>query len=419
MKVVHVSTFDNMGGAARAACRLHQGLRRLGTDSSMFVAYKNSNDPSVTEYNRTKKLLVQIIRRWRRRRISRVFSPYRRNAPNSVSNFDSDETLFGADPWKQLPAADVIHLHWIVQFLDYSSFFASLPERKQLVWTLHDMAPLAGGCHWTYGCDRFAEQCGSCPQLVSKSESDATRMIWLRKRQSLATLEPGQLHIVTPSRWLGSEAQRSSLLSRFPCSVIPYGLDTDVFAPRDRLFARSSLGIAPDAKVILFAADGINVRRKGLHLLLNALKGLPSDQRVVLLSVGPGDPPTLQGFEGRHLPPLDDDERLSSVYSAADIYVAPSECDNLPNTVLESIACGVPVAAFAVGGIPDAVRPGLTGYLARPGDVADLTAIICRLLERDDERAQMSRTCRSVAVQEYALEIQARRYLDLYKELLH
>jgi glycosyltransferase involved in cell wall biosynthesis len=415
---VHVDTFDNMGGAARAAYRLHQGLRRLGTDSSMFVAYKKSSDPSVREYMRTKKLLVQVIRRWRRWRISHIFRPYRSNAPNAAVNFDSDETLFGADPWKQLPAADVIHLHWVVQFLDYSSFFASLPEGKQLVWTLHDMAPLAGGCHWTYGCEKFTEQCGACPQLGSSSESDVTRGIWLRKRASLETLHSRQLHIVAPSRWLASEAKRSSLLSRFSCSVIPYGLDTDVFAPRDRLAARSSLGIAPDTKIILFAADAINIRRKGLHLLTDALGGLPSKGQVVLLSVGRGEAPSVEGFSCRYLQPMDDDERLSSVYSAADIYVAPSEQDNLPNTVLESIACGVPVVAFGVGGIPDVVRPGLTGYLAHPGEVADLRAAICRLLERDDERAEMSKTCRNVAVQEYALEVQARRYLDLYRGLL-
>jgi len=418
LRVVHVNTFDKTGGAARAAYRLHQGLCRLGVDSSMFVAYRNSNDPSVLAYVPTKKLLARFIRRWRRGRISRIFNPYRRNALHAVLNFNSDETLFGADPWKQLPAADVIHLHWVVQFLDYSSFFASLPGGKQLVWTLHDMASFTGGCHWTYGCDKFTEQCGACPQLGSKSGSDVTRRIWLRKRRSLATLHPRQLHIVTPSRWLASEAKRSSLLSRFPCSVIPNGLDTDVFAPRDRLFARSSLEIAPDAKVILFAADGLNVRRKGFHFLLDALRGLHSDEEVVLLSLGPGNTPSIEGFSCRHLPPLDDDERLSSVYSAADIYVAPSEHDNLPNTVLESIACGLPVVAFDVGGIPDAVRPGLTGYLARPGDVSDLRAIICRILERDDERAEMSRTCRNVALQEYALEVQARRYLDLYEEVL-
>jgi glycosyltransferase involved in cell wall biosynthesis len=417
VKVVHVSTSDT-GGAGRAAYRLHQGLCRLGIDSSMFVAHKKSSDPSVREYSRTKGLSTQFIRRWRRWQISRVFRPYRRNARNSVWNFNSDETAFGADPWSQLPAADLIHLHWVVQFVDYSSFFASLPEGKQFVWTLHDMAPLAGGCHWTYGCERFTEQCGACPQLGSSSESDVTRGIWLRRRASLERLHSRQLHIVAPSRWLASEAKRSSLFSRFPCSVIPYGLDTDVFAPQGQRSSRIALGVAPDTRVILFAADGINDRRKGLHLLFEALRGLRAERETILLSLGPGRPPRGDGFSYRHLPRVNDDLLLASIYSAGDIYVAPSEQDNLPNTVLESIACGVPVAAFGVGGIPDVVRPGLTGYLARPGDVADLRAAICRMLERDDERAAMSKTCRKVAVQEYALEVQARRYLDLYQGLL-
>jgi glycosyltransferase involved in cell wall biosynthesis len=384
----------------------------------MFVAYKNTNDTSVQAYIRTRTLLPRLARRWRRERISRVFNPYRRSAPEAISNFDSDETAFGADPWNQLPAADVIHLHWVTQFLDHASFFALLPEERKLVWTLHDMAPLAGGCHWTYACDRFTDQCGACPQLGSKSESDITRKIWLRKQESLARLDSRQLHIVAPSRWLAGEATRSSLLSRFECSVIPNGLDTGVFAPRDRTSGRKSLGIAQDAKVLLFAADGLNVRRKGLHLLLDALRSLRLEAKPVLLSIGRGSPPIVDGFACHHVPPVDDDERLSSVYSAADIYVAPSEHDNLPNTVLESIACGVPVVAFAVGGIPDAVRPGVTGLLAKPGDLASLRAEIINLLANNQMRREMSSNCRKIAVQEYSLELQARRYMALYQAML-
>jgi glycosyltransferase involved in cell wall biosynthesis len=278
------------------------------------------------------------------------------------------------------------------------------------------MAPLAGGCHWTNECGKFAEQCGACPQLGSNAEQDVTRTIWLRKRESLAKLDSHQLHVVTPSRWLAAEAGRSSLLSRFQCSVIPYGLDTDTFSPRDRASARRNLGIPPDVKVLLFAADAINVRRKGLHLLLDALRGLHFKEQLVLLSIGRGNPPTVDGFACYHEPPLDDDERLSYVYSAADIYVAPSEQDNLPNTVLESIACGVPVVAFEVGGIPDAVRPGVTGLLAKPGDPASLRAEIMNLLTNDEKRSEMSSNCRKVAVQEYSLELQAKRYMTLYQK---
>jgi len=176
-------------------------------------------------------------------------------------------------------------------------------------------------------------------------------------------------------------------------------------------------GIPFDAKAILFIADGLHIQRKGLHLLVEALAGGDPDGDVFLICVGPGFPPDLRRFPHNHVEAVHDDRLLSQIYSSADVLVVPSLQENLPNTAVEAISCGTPVVGFAVGGIPDIVRPGLTGSLARPGDAGDLRRAITELLNNQNRKV-MSESCRRIALQEYSLENQARRYLDLYEQLL-
>jgi glycosyltransferase involved in cell wall biosynthesis len=332
--------------------------------------------------------------------------------------FSDDRAKYGKDPWRHLPESDLIQLHWVTRFVDYQAFFDLIPASTPVVWTLHDMVAFTGGCHYDQGCNRFAQSCGRCPQLGSESDTDLTRQVWQRKWKIFQKLRPQQLHIVTPSHWLGEQVGQSSLLSRFPHSVIPYGLDTEMFAPRDRRVSRELLRIPLHAKVVLFIANGVSDPRKGFRLLARALRSIESPSGMFLLSLGPGASADFGGFPSAHIGQQDDDLFLSHVYSAADILVAPSLQDNLPNTVLESISCGTPVVGFAVGGIPDIVRPGLTGLLAAPGEVVSLRTAIVDLLKNEEGRKDMAIHCRKIATQEYALEIQARRYLKLYEDVL-
>jgi glycosyltransferase involved in cell wall biosynthesis len=177
------------------------------------------------------------------------------------------------------------------------------------------------------------------------------------------------------------------------------------------------LGIPPAVKVILFVSHEIHTPRKGLHLLTSALAEIGSDQKIFLLSLGIGPIAEVKRFPYCHIPMVTEDRLLSLIYSAADIFVAPSLADNLPNTILESIACGTPVVAFDAGGMPDAVRPGITGLLAKTGDQAELCTAILQLLGNDSKRAEMSANCRRIALDEYAITIQANRYLKLYEEM--
>jgi glycosyltransferase involved in cell wall biosynthesis len=418
VKIVHINTFDRLGGAARAANRLHDGLQRIGQESCMFVLDKTSHDPFVTKYEPPGDLLSRLGRTVGRQTLGRATSRYRATAPAGLSFFTDDRTIYGKDAWQHIPDNDLIQLHWVSGFLDYRSFFAALPARKPVVWTLHGMDAITGGCFYDNGCGRFTEKCGACPQLGSRTDADLTHQVWKRKRESYSRLGRAQLHIVTPSRWLREEVKRSSLLSSFPCTVIPNGLDTDVFVPRSRSVAREVLGVPPGAKVILFIADGLHDPRKGFHLLAEALAGMMSDGNVFLTSLGPGYPPSLQGLRHLQIESLNNDRFLSYVYSAADIFVAPSLQENLPNTVLESMSCGTPVVGFAVGGIPDLVRPGLTGLLAKPADALDLRRAITEILSDNDRLKGMAVNCRKVVTEEYNLELQARRYLNLYSEAL-
>ena len=414
MRIVHVAASDCEGGAARAAYRLHDGLKALGQDSQMFVGNKVSHDGSVKQYAPPSSSMARFVSLARRTRIARAFGKDR-DSSASATMFSDDRTGYRAEVWNQCPAGDVLNLHWVSGFLDYASFFQWLPERTPLVWTLHDMNPFTGGCHYDAGCARFRAECGACPQLRSRTTTDLSRQIWRRKRKALARVRPERLHVVTPSRWLGEEVKRSSLFSRFERSVIPYGLNTEVFRPRDRRLMRDALGIPPQAKVILFSARAVWDPRKGLDWLERSLEGSAPGLQLFLVSLGSGAAVKSKSIPHTHVDAISDDRLLACMYSAADIFVAPSLQDNLPNTVLESIACGTPVVAFAAGGIPDAVRNGKTGYVVPVADSAGLQKAMVELLANDSMRAEMSENCRKVAVQEYDLKIQARRYMELYK----
>jgi glycosyltransferase involved in cell wall biosynthesis len=231
------------------------------------------------------------------------------------------------------------------------------------------------------------------------------------------------MHVVSPSRWLAAEAQRSTLLGQFDISVIPYGLNTHTFAPLDRASVRQSLGLPQDAALVLFAAAALDNRRKGLDLLTAALgrlatKQTPHRRPVHLLTIGDRPPTMPFPLPHHHLGATNDDRRLAEAYNAADVFVIPSRDDNLPNTVLESLACGTPVVGFAVGGIPDMVRMGETGLLAAPEDTCAMAEAIERVLVDAELRSRLAENARRVAVTEYDAAIQAGRYAALYAQIL-
>ena len=416
MRVLHLSTFEADAGAGIAAYRLHAGLRRAGVDSRMLVLDRRGDDPTVAALRLPRDPVRRVLRRLAKERIRRDLAPY--SPPPGYERFRDDRSEHGGDLVRQLPAADVITLHWVNGMLDYGTFFAEAPRRAPLVWRLADMSPFTGGCHYDYGCGAFALRCGRCPQLGSDDPGDLSAQVLGRKLAALAQVPAERLHLVAPSTWTGEMARRSAALGRFPLTVIPNGLDTAVFAPVAKAEARARLGLPPRARIVMFVAADVGNRRKGFDLLAEALAGLGDEAPgLLLVSVGRGEP-RVAGAPGRHLGYIGDDARRALVYAAADLFVIPSLQESFGQTVIEALACGTPVVGFAAGGIPDLVRPGRTGLLAPVGDAAALRAAIARLLRDHEDRERMGREARAVAEAEYASPVQVARYLALYRRLL-
>lgn len=385
----------------------------------MLVKYKSSQDPKVAEFVLPMDFGARWRRRSRRKAIVNSIRPYAQTRPPGLELFSEDRTPYGGAMLAQIPSCDVMNLHWVAAYIDYEHFFHAASQQAGIVWTLHDMNAVTGGCHYDMECERYSQRCGTCPQLGSRDVNDLASQVWDRKRAVFDQLDSKKLCIVTPSRWLGQVVKRSPIFSRFRVETIPYGLDLDEFAPRDRHAARDVLGISQQAKVVLFIAEMVDNRRKGFSLLAEALAGCAgSVDQLWLLSVG-NNPPKIEGeFQGSHLSYLGNDRMLSLAYSAADLFVIPSLQDNLPNTVLEAMACGTPVAGFDVGGIRDMVRHEDTGLLASPGDVNGLRSAIIQLLNDQAKRRSMGQRARQIALAEYPLVLQAQRYSDLYKNLI-
>jgi len=430
MRVVHISVYDYFGGAARSAYRLQAGLLQLSCDSSMLVGTRDTNDSNVVLFQPPNNTPSRLLRYARRKNIAASFRRYRNTRPAGLEAFSDDRCEHQAAILEQIPDCDIIHLHWIAGLFDYRAFLHVAALRAPIIWTLHDMNPFTGGCHYDRECGRFASQCGQCPQLGSSDSSDLSHAIWRRKRRAFSAIPPGRLHVAAPSRWLAREAIRSSLLRGIPISVIPYGLDTDAFAPHDVSLARNILGIPQGACVLFFAAHWLGEPRKGFSLLAEALAGLNNIPNLFLLSAGKcGDTPPVT-IPHRNLGIVESEQLLSLAYSAADVFVLPTLQDNLPNTLLESLSCGTPVAAFNVGGIPDALGDALgdaggiisgcapIGVLARPGDVIDLRRAIRELLAHPGLRTTLRGNCRQRALRDYTLKNSARRYMTLYTGLL-
>jgi glycosyltransferase involved in cell wall biosynthesis len=282
------------------------------------------------------------------------------------------------------------------------------------------MWSFTGHCAYSYDCDRWKIGCGKCPypDRYPHIYADNTKLEWKLKDW---VYSHANLTIVAPSQWLAAEA-RASMLGRYNVRCIPYGIDTEAYQPIDTHECRQAIGLPIDKKIIMFGATDLTDERKGGDLLLKSLQNLPESikSETILLTFGSGGEEIAQqvGMKVVNLGYLNSDREKSIAYSAADLFIFPTRADNLPLVLQESIACGTPMVSFKIGGVPDLVRPGITGYLAEPEDCIDLCSGIVRLLEDNDLRQVMSTNCREIALKEYALSIQAQRYLELYQQLL-
>jgi glycosyltransferase involved in cell wall biosynthesis len=314
-------------------------------------------------------------------------------------------------------APDLVHLHWIA---DGFLRIEDLPALgRPLVWTLHDSWAFTGGCHVPQSCVRYRESCGSCPSLGSTRDRDLSRRVWERKRRAWEDLP---VALVAPSRWLASCAEASTLLGGRSCRVIPNGLDLERFRPGDREAWRDRLGLPRDRRIVL--SGGVNViedSNKGHDLLVDALRRLPAMSPGLDLEwVVYGSPAGIRlpdvPFPARSLGIVTDEATMTGLLGASDVFVAPSRQENLPNTILEAMACGLPAVAFESGGIPDLIEHRRTGWMAPPFDAGELARGIAWVLEEEPRRRALGELARRRAEQRFDLALVARRYAELYDE---
>lgn len=393
--VVHLSHFDEYGGAARSAYRLHDGLRRLGARSKMIVGVKTGDDPDVHQHQATFADKVA-------NRIGYELGVQYAYLPSTRS--------IGRHPWFR--SADVVQLANIHGGWMSHMQLPALTRGKRVVWCIHDMWSFTGHCGYSYGHDGWLTGCGSCPHLTAYPalRRDGTQLNWRLKQRLYRKLD---LTIVAPSRWLADQASRSPLLERFGVRVIPYGVDTDRFAPMAQVEARAQLRLPQDEPLVL--VTGLEPR-KGSGLLGGILDAAERRAgRPVELAVSGGtanaEPPA--GVAYHDLGVLDE-ATMRVAYAAADVYVLPTLHDNLPNTILEALACGAAVVATNVGGIPDMIVDGVSG-LVRPVDAAALGEAVGGVLASRELRDRLRAGSRERAVRTFGLEQQARAYLDVYE----
>ncbi|MBC8002131.1 MAG: glycosyltransferase [Opitutaceae bacterium] len=422
MRIVHLSTVDSRGGAARSAFRLHRGLSAVGIESSMLVKQKSSRDEQVTVASLAQGVdAVATTLHWDSIQTRCI---YERRTAISNTHFSLPGPGYDLSQHPLVAQADIIHLHWVSHLVSPPAVAALGQLGKPLVWTLHDQRPFTGGCHFSAGCRQFETDCATCPQLTvdrfgltSAALADAIELFGARA-----------ITVVSPSRWLADCARSSKLFRNSRVEVIPYGLETDVFRPRDKATACTAWQLNPRTTYFLFGAFDWAEKRKGIAVLAQALEECRRDaafgQRlkdgsVEFLCFGQ----TLPEIEALALPvrflgQIDSDDRMASAYSAAAAVLLPSLEDNLPNVLLEAMCCGTPVIAHRVGGVPDVVEHGVNGLLVPTGDARQFGEAIRTLAGDPDRRETLSANCRREIPPRYTLAQQARRYRELYEELL-
>lgn len=403
MKVLHLSTYDVSGGAAIAAYRLHKALQNRGIDSRMLVARKQSEDDSVRVWP-CKQASPGRFQRWINERQRRRFRNSLEPIPEHAYFNGCRSSYRFSDVADEIHACDVIHLHWVANFLDWPETLPQLAAAKPLVWTLHDHFPLSGIWHYppagpvSGGLHRFNHQ------------------VFEEKLQAATQIPTHRLRVVSPSNELHTAALKSSVLGRFRNDCIFHAVDTNVFRPVEQRTAREALNLPTEATIVGFLADNLTEPRKGGHLLVEALKR--AGKRIdLLLTAGKGSP--LQtGIPSVHLGPLRNERLLAMFYSAADLFICPSTQEAFGLTALESLACGTPVVGFRVGGIPDLVVSGETGVVIDTPTTESLSISIDSLLLSRQQLSEMRPICRSRVLDFFCICKHARDILVLYKDIL-
>ena len=385
MRVLIINTSERTGGAAVAANRLMKALNNHGAKAKMLVRDKDTESLTVVPLPHSPRLRWHFL--WERLVIfCRLHFSRQHLFEVDIANAGSDVTKL-----PEFQEADVIHLHWINQgMLSLKGIQKILQSGKPVVWTMHDIWPATAFCHVTLGCQHFTSQCGNCRLLPGGgSSNDFSTTIWKRKQRMLAD---GSIYFVACSHWLESEAKRSALLSGQKITSIP------------------------NKKLILFASQRVTNANKGMDYLIEACRQLQLPDAAVVILGGHAEEVVPQlPLEAYPLGYVNEEQRIVDVYHAADVFVLPSLSENLPNTIMEAMACGVPCVGFKVGGIPEEIDHRRNGYVAEYRSAEDLARGIRWILTEADYE-ELSKNAVHKVVQNYSQQSVALKYLDVYHQ---
>jgi len=447
MRILQVNAYDDGGGAEAVTRQLFQAYRCLGHRSWLAVGQKRSDDPDIltipndafrSEWGERclalGELLSPLVGRvrgaWRLRRLLQTWVAHPKRWLDLYlgrENFDFPAA------WRLLDLTDgrpdIVHCHnlhggWFPRggFFDLRAL-SWLSRQVPTVMTLHDTWLLSGHCACTLGCERWKTGCGDCPDLTiyPAISRDATAYNWRRKR---AIYAKSTLYVATPSRWLMERVQKSMLAaSLVEARVIPNGVDLSIFYPAGKEEARSTLGLPQDVKVLLFVASAAKRNMfkdyQTIHAAAIHVGAGFQGQRVIVVVLGEsGETEPFSNGEIRFIPFEKDRRTVARFYQAADVYVHAAKADTFPSTVLEALACGTPVVATAVDGIPEQVDDGHTGFLVLGGDAEGMASRILQLLSDDVLRRQMGAQAVEVVRRRFDLSQQVHTYLDWYQEII-
>ena len=412
MRVLIINTSDRAGGAAVAANRLMMALINNGVKAKMLVRDKDTDSLTVVSLPKSpmnrwrflwERLVIFCRLRFQRRHLFEV----------DIANTGADITRL-----REFQEADIIHLHWINQgMLSLSGIRQILRSGKPVVWTMHDIWPATAICHVTLGCRHFTSQCHHCRLLPGGgSRNDLSTTIWQKKRRMI---ENESIYFVACSHWLESEAKKSALLDGQKVTSVPNPIDTHIYKRGNKQEARQRLGLPLDKKLILFASQRVTNENKGMGYLVEACRQLADMPQlgVVILGGHAEEVVDQLPLEAYPLGYVNDEQRIVDVYRAADVFVLPSLSENLPNTIMEAMACGVPCVGFKVGGIPEEIDHLKNGYVAAYRDADDLAKGIQWVLQEADYESLSQQAVHKVA-QCYSQQSVAVKYIEVYQQAM-
>ncbi|HXI00421.1 MAG TPA: glycosyltransferase family 4 protein [Sphingobacteriaceae bacterium] len=419
MKVTLINRDDAGGGAAMACLRLFKALDSNQVDVSMLVQDKTSHEEKIKSTIQSTFDKIHSEYNFFYERLSFILKEQDKSVRFAFSTANAGTDIVDKP---SVTNADILHLHWINGgFLSLNNLDKLLGLNKPVVWTLHDMWPFTGGCHYSGVSQKFIAQCGNCHFLKHPHPQDISYTGWHKKHDVYNRNK--NITFVACSNWMREMAQKSSLLQGFEIITIPNAINIHTFSLQDKMASRRKWNIPENTKVILFGAANINHTRKGIKYLIEALNVLKNSSEIankniqlVIFGKSKGFDFTQIPFPVISLPIIKSETDLAEIYSLADVFVLPSLEDNLPNMVMEALSCSTPVVAFNSGGISDMVEHKQNGYLAQFMSVEDLARGIQFVIDYQGETLALN--ARKKIAENFSYDIIAEKHINLYKRLV-